>query len=29
MAFEIENRVREHLGIALRAVPAASAADGE
>ena len=29
MAFEIENRVREQLGIALRAVPAASAADGE
>jgi recombination protein RecA len=29
MAFEIENRVREHLGITLRAVPAASAADGE
>ena len=29
MAFEIENRVREHLGIAVRAVPAASAADGE
>jgi len=29
MAFEIENRVREHLGIAPRAVPAASAADGE
>ena len=29
MAFEIENRVREHLGITLRAVPAASPADGE
>ncbi len=32
MAFEIENRVREHLGIVARAVPAASAAaaaDGE
>ena len=27
MAFEIENRVREHLGIVPRAVPAASAAD--
>ncbi|MGE4452449.1 recombinase RecA [Castellaniella sp.] len=29
MAFEIENRVREHLGIVARAVPTASAADGE
>ncbi|MDY0309424.1 MAG: recombinase RecA, partial [Castellaniella sp.] len=29
MAFEIENRVREHLGIAPRAVPAASEADGK
>jgi recombination protein RecA len=29
MAFEIENRVREHLGIAPRAMPTAAAADGE
>ncbi|MFV0283955.1 MAG: recombinase RecA [Castellaniella sp.] len=29
MAFEIENRVREQLGVTARAVPAASAADGE